>query len=53
MFGQNLLGTFILLVHHFLDFFVNEFGGLFAIWTVERIFFIIIITQVRQLVAHT
>ena len=52
VFGQNLLGAFVLLVHHPLHFLVDEFGGLFAIGTVEGIFVVVVVAQVGQLLAH-
>ena len=53
MIGEYLLRTLVLFVHHVLNFLVNQFGSLFTVRAIERIFFVIVITEVRQFLAHT
>ena len=53
MLAQDILCTTILLVNHSQNFVVHHLSGCLTIGFLERIFLIIIITNVRQLITHT
>ena len=52
MFAQQLFGSLVLLVYHCMNLVVDGLCCLFAVRTVERVFIVVIIAQVRQFVAH-
>ena len=53
MFGQNLLSSSIFVVDEFQHLVVDNLSGSFRIRTLELIFLIVVVADVRQSVAHT
>ena len=50
---EDVLRTCVLFVHHLEHLFVYHAGSGVRVWTLERIFLVVVIAYIRQLVAHT